>query len=131
MIRREVILSPEPNANLLALYDWIAIQASPDIALGYIERLEKYVRGFDVASERGEGRDDVRKGLRTVGFERRVTIAFSVADNRVTTLGFFTVDRTGRKPFQNIKCSAVAGHRILLPRYCRNNCDGSLDHDAT
>ena len=38
--------------DLLALYDWIAENASPDIALGYIERLTKYVRGFECASER-------------------------------------------------------------------------------
>ncbi len=89
MIARDVILSPEARKHLLALYDWIADQASPDIALGYIERLERYVRSFDLASERGSRRDDIRKGLRIVGFERRVTIAFDVAGRQVTILGFY------------------------------------------
>jgi toxin ParE1/3/4 len=34
--------------------------------------------------ERGRRRDDLRRGLRIVGFGRRVTIAFHVADDRIT-----------------------------------------------
>lgn len=89
MIRRVVVLSPEAETNLLALYDWIAERASPDIALGYIDRLINYIRGFDYASERGALRNDIREGLRTVGFERRVTIAFTVTELQVVILGFF------------------------------------------
>lgn len=33
--------------------------------------------------ERGTKRDDILKGLRTIGFERRVTIAFRVLKTRV------------------------------------------------
>jgi len=33
--------------------------------------------------ERGTRRDDILKGLRTIGFERRVTIAFRVIKSRV------------------------------------------------
>ncbi len=40
--------------------------------------------GFDVAGERGTRRDDIRPGLRVVGFERRITIAFHVETNTVT-----------------------------------------------
>jgi len=73
----------------VALYDWIAERASPDTALGYIDRLESYIRGFDYASERGTLRNDIREGLRTVGFERRVTIAFNVTAQEVIVLGLF------------------------------------------
>lgn len=73
----------------MALYDWIAERASPDTALGYIDRLESYIRGFDYASERGTLRNDIREGLRTVGFERRVTIAFNVTAQEVIVLGLF------------------------------------------
>lgn len=89
MKRRTVILSPEARADLLSLYEWIADAASPDIALGYIDRLEAYVRGFDIASERGTLHDDIRPGLRTVGFERRVTIAFTVTEEQAIILGFY------------------------------------------
>ena len=87
--RRSVVLSPEAIDHLGAIYDWIAQAASPDIALGYIGRLEAYVRGFDVASERGTLRNDVRPGLRVTGFERRITVAFTVSDDRVEILGFY------------------------------------------
>ena len=89
MIRRKVVLSPDAQADLASLYDWIADQASPEVALAYIERLESYVMGFDTASERGTRHDHIRQGLRTTGFERRLTIAFEVTADQVTILGFF------------------------------------------
>jgi toxin ParE1/3/4 len=42
-----------------------------------------------MASERGHLREDIRPGLRIVGFERRVTIAFTVTETRVTILRLF------------------------------------------
>jgi toxin ParE1/3/4 len=44
---------------------------------------------FDVASERGHWRDDIRSGLRIVRFERRVTVAFTVDNDRVRFLRIF------------------------------------------
>ena len=41
------------------------------------------------ASERGHKRDDIRPGLRIAGFQRRVTIAFTVTETRVTILRLF------------------------------------------
>jgi toxin ParE1/3/4 len=53
--------------------------------MGYIERIESYCLGLDLGGERGTRRDDIRPGLRIVGFERRVTIAFHV-DRRTVTI---------------------------------------------
>ncbi len=89
MKKRNVIFAPEAQQDLLALYDWIADAASPVTALNYVERLETYCRGFDLASERGHRRDDIREGLRIVGFERRITIAFALNGERVTILRLF------------------------------------------
>lgn len=86
MKRRAVIIAPEAEADLTGLYDWIANAASPSVALGYVERIERHLGSFDVAAERGIRRDDIRPGLRIVGFERRVTIAFTVEPERVTIL---------------------------------------------
>lgn len=86
MKRRVLILAPEARDDLNTLYDWIAGAASPEIALGYIERIERYLSGFDVLAERGTKRDDIRPGLRIIGFERRVTIAFTAEPERVTIL---------------------------------------------
>jgi toxin ParE1/3/4 len=76
--RREVVFAPEARGDLWRLYERIATVAGVSIALAYIERIETYCLGFDLASERGYLRDDIRPGLRIVGFERCVTIAFSV-----------------------------------------------------
>ncbi|MEL6464963.1 MAG: type II toxin-antitoxin system RelE/ParE family toxin [Pseudomonadota bacterium] len=89
MKTRTVVFAPEAQEDLIGLYDWIAEAAHPNTALNYIERLEDYCRGFSVASERGHKRDDIRKGLRIVGFERRVTIAFAVTDAEVIILRLF------------------------------------------
>jgi toxin ParE1/3/4 len=79
---REVVLAPAAAADLNGLYDYIAAQSSPGRALAYIGRLEKYCAGFALMAERGTMRDDIRAGLRTIGFERRVTIAFHVEPRR-------------------------------------------------
>ena len=63
--------------------------ASEEVALRYVERLESWCLGFELAAERGHARDDIRPGLRIAGFERRVTLAFTVSDERVTIVRLF------------------------------------------
>jgi toxin ParE1/3/4 len=87
--RRRVVFTPEARNDLFEIYDWIAAKAGFQIAISYIERIETYCLGFELSSERGHRRDDISPGLRIVGFERRVTIAFAVNDDRVTILRLF------------------------------------------
>lgn len=89
MKRRTVAFAPEARSDLLDLGDWIAERAGGDAALKYVERLEAYCFSFEFASERGQRRDDMRKGLRVAGFERRVAIAFTVSDTEVTILRLY------------------------------------------
>ena len=89
MRRREIVFAPEAQEDLFDLFDWISAAAGERAATTYIERLEAYCLSFDLASERGRRRDDIRDGLRLIGFERRVTIAFHVDDDRVTILRLF------------------------------------------
>ncbi|MEF2074377.1 type II toxin-antitoxin system RelE/ParE family toxin [Consotaella aegiceratis] len=89
MRQRIVEFAPEALEDLRELYDWIADKAGPEIAFGYVERLEAHCRNMETAAERGHSRDDIRPGLRIVGFERRVTIAFRVSPSRVTILRVF------------------------------------------
>jgi len=92
-VKRQVIFAPEARDDLLSLYSYIAAQSGPLTALGYIDRIEEYCRGFDLASERGAIRNDIRPGLRTVGFERRITISFHVATETVTIERIFYAGR--------------------------------------
>ena len=65
------------------------MRANADVAIGYLDRIEAFCHGLDLASERGQLRDDIRAELRIIGFERRLTIAFTVDEDRVTILRVF------------------------------------------
>jgi toxin ParE1/3/4 len=96
-----VTVSPEAVRDLLNLYDYIADAASPLVAERYLARVETYLRGFEYAAARGTRRDDVRPGLRIVGFERRVTVAFAVADNSVTIFRLFYAGQEWSDAFED------------------------------
>lgn len=84
-----VEFAPEALEDLRRLYDWIADAASPAVALTYLTRIETFCRGMAFSPDRGHRRDDIRPGLRIVGFERRITIAFTVSAERVIILRLF------------------------------------------
>ncbi|WP_306462317.1 type II toxin-antitoxin system RelE/ParE family toxin [Mesorhizobium sp. M7A.F.Ca.MR.362.00.0.0] len=80
---------PEALADLRWIYDTIEIAAGNVTAIRYIERNEAYCQGLDYASKRGTRRDDLRPGLRVVGFERRVTVTFTVESDQVVIFRVF------------------------------------------
>jgi toxin ParE1/3/4 len=83
-VDREIVFSPEARDDLDRLYDFIAHRAGSPTAMAYTERIMSHCANFAIFPERGRWRDDVRPGLRIIGFERRVTIAFHVTRERVT-----------------------------------------------
>ncbi len=82
----KVVFAPEARDDLKDLYLFIAGRGDAGQALAYVERIETYCWGFADFPERGTRRDDLFPGLRVVGFERRVTIAFHVGADTVTFL---------------------------------------------
>ena len=89
MKRRSIFIDPIAQSDLLNIFDFIAEAAGPERATAYVERIMAFCMSFDLASERGQKRDDVRPGLRVTGFERRITIAFEVTRTEVRFLRFF------------------------------------------
>lgn len=81
-----VTFSELARRQLFEIYDYIAEHADPVTALRYVERIEAYCRGFSTIAERGTLREDLRPGLRLVGFERRATIAIAVTGDQVVIL---------------------------------------------
>jgi toxin ParE1/3/4 len=79
-VSHNVEFSPEALADLLDLYDYIAIRDGAERAIGYIGRIEDCCRSLASFPERG-----IRR-LRILGFERRAVIAFRIATNAVTIL---------------------------------------------
>ena len=84
-----LVYAPEAEDDLIRLYDYIASAADPMTAIGYVERLQAHCDGLANAPHRGHVREDIRPGLRIIGFERRVTIAFMFDDDRVTILRLY------------------------------------------
>ena len=86
-----VVFTPRSERQIASLYAYIAEHSGE-------RRAEKFVGGIIAACqslmnfpERGTKRDDIRLSLRTMGFARRATIAFSVdvAAKVVTIHGAF------------------------------------------
>jgi toxin ParE1/3/4 len=73
-----VLITKTAEADLIAIYDYIAGRAGAGIAFRFTRRIEEYCLGFADVPERGTRRDDLRPGLRTVGFRRRATILFEL-----------------------------------------------------
>ncbi|MFZ4411393.1 MAG: type II toxin-antitoxin system RelE/ParE family toxin [Paracraurococcus sp.] len=80
---RKVVFAPEALADLRSLYDIIADASLPARALAYVEGLRQFCLGFADFPERGTRRDAIRPGLRTLGYRRRVTVAFHVTEREV------------------------------------------------
>lgn len=80
----KVVFSPEAENDLLELYLYVAERAGDACALAYVERLERFCKGFEEFPERGTSRDDLFPGLRIEGFQRRVSIAFHIHADTVT-----------------------------------------------
>lgn len=86
MKRYEVHFFAEAVADLDSLFCYIAERSGNEVADGYLKRIEGFCRALETFPRRGTeipGRID---GLRTMGFERRVTILFRVGKARVEIL---------------------------------------------
>ncbi|MGA2289687.1 type II toxin-antitoxin system RelE/ParE family toxin [Bradyrhizobium sp.] len=93
----KVLFRPQAEADLLALYRYIAGASSLATAGNYIDRIETACMSLAEFPNRGTKRDDLAPGLRTIAFERRVTIAYRVLRTRVDIV---TISYAGRD-FEN------------------------------
>ncbi len=89
MIFLKVIISNRARSDLRGIYDTIAKRAGSDaVAFAFVERIEAYLLGFDIA-QRGTAREALGKGMRVVGFERRVTILARYGERQVEIIRVF------------------------------------------
>ncbi|MFA5966405.1 MAG: type II toxin-antitoxin system RelE/ParE family toxin [Sphingomonas sp.] len=84
-----IILTPEARDQLDRLHGYIADAAGDDIASGFVDGIIDHIAGLAAFPKRGTARDDIRPGLRTIGWRRRVTIAFVVEEREVVVIGVF------------------------------------------
>ncbi len=93
-----VLFSAQAQADFDELYAFIADRAGEATADAYMARLDDYVRAFGQFPERGTRYDHIRPGLRITGFERRVSIAFTVRDGAVIILRLLYAGRSLELP---------------------------------
>lgn len=81
--RREALLQLEE------LYDYIADSGSPRHATRYTESIVGFSEELGTFPRRGTVRDDIRPGMRTIGYGTRVIVAFAILDGVMAILGIF------------------------------------------
>jgi toxin ParE1/3/4 len=88
--RRRLVFRPQAEADLDAIYNYIARASSNfEVAFKFTERLRAACFKLVDFSERGTPRSDLFPGLRTVGFERNSVIAYFVQDDDVVIVNIF------------------------------------------
>lgn len=78
-----IIFTPDAEANLSTLYDYIADNASLARAGDFVGRIEAACMALSEFPLRGIARPDLGVGLRTLAFERRAVIVYSVDSDLV------------------------------------------------
>lgn len=87
--QRRVVFRREALAQLDVLYDFVAAAGSPVAAADLVDAIVTFCEDLAPFPLRGHARDDIRPGLRTIGFRRRAIVAFVVRDDAVVVLGVF------------------------------------------
>lgn len=84
-----VHFTPEARDQLDKLEIDISVVASPAVAARYVDSIVDHCEKLQTFPHRGTRRDDLRPGLRTLGFRRRVTILFEIEGDTVNILGVY------------------------------------------
>ena len=86
----------------MAYYETVETAAGLKTALSYLDATAPhFCDRLDVRRPNAGTRyDHIRPGLRIVGFERRVTVAFTVDENRVTVLRLFYGGQDWKREFE-------------------------------
>ena len=92
-MEHKVRLLPAAKEDLRALHRYISRKSSPAIASRYTARIRAFLSGFSQYPMRGSIRNDIRPGIRMVGFERRISIAFFVEGDEVLITGILYAGR--------------------------------------
>ncbi len=96
MKRFKVRLSQDAELDLDNIYRFVRRQSqSTEIARAYVTRLQNFLAAFETFPERGSLYNDIRPGLRRVGFEGRISVAFIVDDGEVLVLRLLYAGQAG------------------------------------
>jgi len=83
-----VVFSEAAEDDVARLLDYLVPRAGGHVARAYVDNLIDYCSGFATFPERGTVHTK-RRGLRTVGYRRKATIAFRIQADVVTIVRIF------------------------------------------
>jgi toxin ParE1/3/4 len=66
-----VVFTPKADDQFVEMNRYIAAAKSADVAARYTDAIVDYCQELAAFPDRGSARDDIRPGLRTIGFRRR------------------------------------------------------------
>jgi toxin ParE1/3/4 len=78
VIHYRIFYTPAAESDLSELISFLAVRGGAQRAFGYVSRIKTFCDSLEYFPKRGIARDDLEPGLRLIGFENRVTIAFSI-----------------------------------------------------
>jgi toxin ParE1/3/4 len=96
-----VIFTLLAERQIDGLHEYITMHGSESRADRYVERIVAFCNELATFPLRGQKRDDLLAGLRTIGFEQRITIAFIVTADSVLIEGIFYGGQDFEATFRN------------------------------
>lgn len=85
--------TPEAERQLNEIDDWIATNATADLARRFVSAILEHIDGVLLFPLAGKNRDDVRPGVRTTTYGKRTLVAYEVDESSgelvVNILGIF------------------------------------------
>lgn len=86
---KDVVFSPEAEAQIVGIHGYLADHGSPAIAEAYANAIVERCEQLGDMPLVGIAREDIRPGLRTAFFRKRIVIAYAITSKTVTILGVF------------------------------------------
>ncbi|WP_417519117.1 type II toxin-antitoxin system RelE/ParE family toxin [Minwuia sp.] len=97
----KLVYTRRATRHLAEIWNWITENADERTADGYVDRIHRHCETLIPFPQRGDRKDHILPGLRTIGFERRVVIAFVVIDEMIVVEGILYGGRDIETSFQS------------------------------
>ena len=91
----KVIITPEAESDLFAMYDYIANRSGHARAGTFVERIEAHCRGLSLFPERGTKRETLPSDLHITTYRHQATVAY-VIDRTRDQVSILRIFRPGR-----------------------------------
>lgn len=85
----KISFSARAEQQLDDLLELVASDSDLERAEKFVGSIVTYCLGFNIFPERGTRRDDIRPGMRIVGFRRLASIVLTVEDDNVVFLAIY------------------------------------------